>query len=281
MSDKIVKLNTQLGHHFVFTQSKLQDFLDCPRRFYLKYIEEQRWPAPVTEPQERLEEALRYGQLMHQYIEQHLSGVPHSVIEQQFSTYHNEQLQKWWQVYLTHYQNTIAHMRAIYPEMLLSTHIDEYTLLAKYDVLMTDGSNNLIAIDWKTGKLPKPSQLEERMQTIVYLLVLYQASTALLNQRPSSITLRYISLESNEIQNFNVTALSVAALEMRILEVIEQIKVSSFDKVINETPCRYCIYRGLCGRGKASWHEDSVAMLSDLDEDIDWYSDIDNYTVEF
>ena len=38
--------------NFVFSQSSLQDYVDCARRFELRYIDELRWPAVVAEPSE-------------------------------------------------------------------------------------------------------------------------------------------------------------------------------------------------------------------------------------
>jgi hypothetical protein len=39
-----------LPYSFHFTQSSLQDYLDCPRRFQLRYVLDQPWPAVESEP---------------------------------------------------------------------------------------------------------------------------------------------------------------------------------------------------------------------------------------
>lgn len=37
-----------LPEDFTFSQSMLQDFVDCPRRFELRYLLDARWPAQET-----------------------------------------------------------------------------------------------------------------------------------------------------------------------------------------------------------------------------------------
>ena len=47
MSDE---LKSELPGSFIFSQSSLQYYFDCPRRFQLRYIEHLAWPAVETEP---------------------------------------------------------------------------------------------------------------------------------------------------------------------------------------------------------------------------------------
>jgi hypothetical protein len=46
---------------FQFSQTSLQDFSDCQRRFQLRYLQEQDWPAPVAEPMAEMERADTLG----------------------------------------------------------------------------------------------------------------------------------------------------------------------------------------------------------------------------
>ncbi len=213
-------------------------------------------------------------------VEQHLLGVPAQQVQKQVSP-DDQQLKDWWAEY-EHQFKTISDLSTRYPEMMLSILIDGHSLVAKFDVIAIDEQQNLIAIDWKTGKLPPSVQLEKRMQTLVYLAVLYRAAKALTGQQPQSITLRYISLETGEVQSFNVTALNIAGIEAQIVDVIEAIGASSFEKVADERPCRYCVYRGLCGRGTTQLEQAiDLPTLAENGELFDWFNDADSQTVEF
>ena len=60
---------------FVFSQSSLQDYNDCPRRFQLRYIEKLHWPAVEMEPALENEHRQQEGQLFHRLVQQHIIGI--------------------------------------------------------------------------------------------------------------------------------------------------------------------------------------------------------------
>ena len=47
-----------LNNDFVFSANNLQDYVDCPRRFELKYLLNQSWPAVVSHPVQKMEEKI-------------------------------------------------------------------------------------------------------------------------------------------------------------------------------------------------------------------------------
>ena len=69
-------LKSELPASFNFSQSSLQDYFDCPRRFQLRYIEHLIWPAVETEPVLENERRQQEGQLFHRMVQQHLVGLP-------------------------------------------------------------------------------------------------------------------------------------------------------------------------------------------------------------
>jgi RecB family exonuclease len=257
--DSVVNNGLQLPPGFQYTQANLQNFLDCPRRFYLKYIEGQRWPAPVTVPQEAYEAAMRRGQLIHQIIERHQTGIDLDTLQTPFTD--DEDLQRWLIRYRALLPELVGYQPAL-AEVRLSAQLSGHHLLAKFDWLgFKDGQ--LTAIDWKTGNLPSAERLTRRMQTILYLLILYRSGAALVQRDVESYVLRYISLETGEQRLFTVTSGSIVTLERQVLEVIEAIQTSDYKKVASERPCRFCVYRGLCGRGQAPHIDDATFEWDD------------------
>ena len=55
---------------FQFSQASLQDFQDCRRRFYLKYVEKLGWPAIEAEPALLNEELMQQGADFHRLVHQ-------------------------------------------------------------------------------------------------------------------------------------------------------------------------------------------------------------------
>ena len=66
----------QLPEDFVFSQSTLQDYEDCARRFELRYLLDVRWTALETEQALQYEARTLQGQEFHHLIHQHTLGVP-------------------------------------------------------------------------------------------------------------------------------------------------------------------------------------------------------------
>ncbi len=69
-----------LPDDFVFTQNNLQDFVDCPRRFQLKYLLKMAWPAPISEPIEENDHLIQLGSQFHQMVHQFFLGIPEEKI---------------------------------------------------------------------------------------------------------------------------------------------------------------------------------------------------------
>ena len=61
---------------FVFTQGNLQDYVDCPRRFELKYLQRQRWPAAEVDDMVAFERHMEQGAQFHRLVQQSLLGIP-------------------------------------------------------------------------------------------------------------------------------------------------------------------------------------------------------------
>src|SRR5258708_32642468 len=89
-------MRLKLSPAFQFSQSSLQDYSDCARRFQLRYLMEQEWPAPIAEPLNDAEQADILGKRFHKLIEWHYLGLP---IEREKI---DPALAVWWDVFVAH-----------------------------------------------------------------------------------------------------------------------------------------------------------------------------------
>jgi hypothetical protein len=86
-----------LPTNFQFSQASLSDYADCARRFQLRYLLEQPWPAVQAEPLLERERVLALGQRFHKLIQQHIEGLPVETLTQSLA---EPEIMRWWQSYL-------------------------------------------------------------------------------------------------------------------------------------------------------------------------------------
>ena len=81
---------------FQFSQGSLQDYVDCPRRFQLRYLLRVAWPALEAEPALENERHLRQGAAFHRLVHQHVLGLPPERLSR---TVTDEAVRRWWRNY--------------------------------------------------------------------------------------------------------------------------------------------------------------------------------------
>src|SRR5215213_6046604 len=69
-------MNTQPFQLTTLSQSSLQDYMDCARRFKLRYLDRLSYPAVETEPTLENEKHQQEGEYFHRLVQQHLIGIP-------------------------------------------------------------------------------------------------------------------------------------------------------------------------------------------------------------
>jgi CRISPR/Cas system-associated exonuclease Cas4 (RecB family) len=244
-------LKSKLPPSFTFSQSSLQDYSDCPRRFQLRYIEQLAWPAVETEP--ILENELRQqeGQLFHRMVQQHLIGLP---AEKLTPLANSADLSRWWENYLGfEYDNTGY---AQYTELALAAPVSTHRLLAKYDLVAVKPGEKAIIFDWKTSrKRPKNEWMAARLQTRVYQALLVQAG-AYLNEgvpfQPEQIEMIYWYADfPSEQAHFPYNAAQYIRDWDALTGLIHEIEHHEhFPLTEDEKKCAYCPYRSYCNRGE-------------------------------
>ena len=235
---------------FTFSQSSLQDYNDCPRRFKLRYIERLLWPAVEAEPTQEYEKHQQEGSLFHRMVQQNLIGIPAeklSVMAQ------SDNLRKWWDAYQQHAPSLNGY--TTYPEYTLSAPSGKHRLVAKYDLIAIKPGEKAIIYDWKTyRKRPKNEHLASRWQTRLYSALLGRAGNHLNGDTPilpEQIEMIYwFSNFPDEPAKF-VYNESKSQRDWDIIEkIVNEISSASvFEMSEDEHPCRFCAYRSYCDRG--------------------------------
>ena len=236
-----------LPNDFRFSQNNLQDFVDCPRRFELKYLLKQDWPALVSEPIQEFERLQYLGLRFHTLVQQHLAGIPIDALEQSLD---NPDLNRWRKNYLFFIDQYIKSRRLVEYSQVI--HFCDFRLVAKYDLLVFKEDGNAIILDWKTTQhRTSASFLEKKIQSLVYPFVLAAANKEI--SSPDNIRMIYWLPEfPNEPEIFNFSNAQFERTECFLKEMIDDIAKRNngdFQLTDDERKCKYCIYRSLCDRG--------------------------------
>jgi hypothetical protein len=250
-----------LNPDFQFSQSSLQDYVACPRRFELRYIEKCRWPALQSEPVLEQERHMQQGQRFHQLVHQYILGLP---VEDAWFAVEDSSLLAWWQNFMQSSPlSTLPVLR--YPEHTLTAHLAGFRILAKYDLLAVHPENCMVIVDWKTGYATKPGRLKSRIQSRLYPYLLVEAGTYLnagMPIHPEQVQMMYwfasspqepVMIEYNQ-KMYQDDRAFLAGL---ITEICTR-PAGQFLLAEDERTCAFCIYRSLCGRGIKAGNWDAV-----------------------
>jgi CRISPR/Cas system-associated exonuclease Cas4 (RecB family) len=269
---------------FQFTQSNLQDFLTCQRRFELRYLRQMNWPAVESAPIHEAERRMQLGSDFHRLVHQHLLGLPEAELTEAAQGIAEltgaPELILMWQNYLTHRPAELAQPGLrLYPEITLSTMVDDYRLVAKYDLIafLPGEAPQLLILDWKTSsKRPDSQRLRNRVQSRVYPFVLVKAGASLNDNQPlnpANITMIYwfaVHPTQPEVIPYDQTRFTQD--QAYLSKLIQEITTASdFPLTNDQKACRYCVYRSYCDRGQTAGSLDEIDDDLELDElALDW-----------
>ena len=251
------------------SQSSLQDYVDCARRFQLRYIERLSYPAVESEPALENEKHIQEGEYFHRLAQQYLIGIP---AEQVAKLANTSNLQKWWENFLNSKDLTgLKDRLGLYAESTLSAPLGSFRLLAKYDLIAIEKDKATI-YDWKTyRKRPRNEWLSARMQTRVYRALLVHAGAHLNNGQPfapEQIEMVYwFSDFPNEPARFAYTSAQYQRDWDLFLKLADEIKsASSYPLTDDRTKCLYCPYRSYCERGVRAGDAEQAEAEMEADE---------------
>ena len=272
---------------FTFSQSSLQAYRDCARRFWLAYVEQLPWPAVEAAPVQEHERLMRLGERFHRLVERTEIGLaqggdtgdtgdsagrrmnPELVAVQAEA---DPDLAAWYASYRRQRPADLP-TQFVEIERLLSIALpvevrgetQNVRLVAKYDLIAAEQDGPVVIVDWKTGKgAPTRATLLTRQQTLVYPFVLVEAGAALPwgPVRPEQVEMRYwftaapdrpIAFRYDGAQHDRARE----SLRREIAAILTGEDEADFPKV-EDTPanrkafCSFCVYRSRCNRGAAA-----------------------------
>lgn len=134
--------------NFKFSQNNLQDYKDCPRRFWYRYVQHLSWPALEAEPAIENEQFMRAGSAFHQLVHQYIVGIPQEKIESSLSSH--KLLPKWWQSFVD--SIPFDKTEKLFPEIPITTKISGALIMAKFDLVVAHEDGTFTIFDWKTSR---------------------------------------------------------------------------------------------------------------------------------
>jgi len=265
---------------FTYSQSSLQDYADCPRRFYLKHLLKLAWPSIESEPIQENEHFRLQGELFHKMVHQFLIGIPAEKLSGMAS---DALLTDWWGNFLAS-QKDLFNLKntRFFPELSVTAQFEGFHLLAKYDLLVLKDDGSCVIYDWKTyRKRPRREHLAQKLQTRIYPFVL--TLSGFLQDNSRSFDLAQLSMVywyanfPEQPETFRYSPSQYQKDERFLSKLIHSISKaaeSEHDEAFPLTEaverCLFCIYRSLCDRGirAGDWEEESevTELQSSLDD---------------
>ena len=269
-----------LSETFDFTQSNLQDYIDCPYRFYLRYVRHAKWPALVVDDALEFEQRGQTGGRFHRLIQQYLLGIPEESLTDQAAADPSPEMMAWWEDFLQYVPHLLEGSRFV--ETILSAGLTGHRLVAKYDLVLVQPSGKLVIFDWKTSRRrPKEQWLAERIQTRLYRFLLAQSGSVLngaAETLPEQIEMNYWFTSQAELP----VSLPYSGDQYQqdlafftdLIEEIAELPAEAFPRTADLAKCRYCVYRSHCDRGTVAGNldefEDFEPTTLEEDDDLDF-----------
>ena len=277
-----------LPDDFVFSQSSLQTYTDCPRRFWLTHVQRLPWPAVEASPVQEFEYVMRLGEIFHRAVQRAEVGLPPELIAAQL----DDPLDSWFASYQQHRPRDLP-TEVVEVESVLATSLAieqgsrAFRLAAKYDLLAITPGQRAVIIDWKTTRRrSEPRHLRQRLQSQVYPFLVVEASAALPwgPLAPEQVEMRYwFTAAPDEPVTLRYDATQHATNHQLIQHLIEKILAGQGESDFPKLPdteanrarvCAYCTYRSRCDRGILAGNLEDLNDHDDLVNALDLTLDI-------
>ncbi|MEN6478599.1 MAG: PD-(D/E)XK nuclease family protein [Anaerolineales bacterium] len=261
---------------YLFSQHSLRTYQRCPRRFRLKYIDRQAWPAPEAEDADAYRQHLEAGLVFHQWIARALLGIPTVGHD---TTLHPD-LAAWWEAWQQADLSALPVGRREV-ELPLVVPLGAYRLYARFDLLALGATGEAVIVDWKTlAHEPDSAALRRSLQTRVYQYALVAAGHVITGGAPldpEQVQMRYWFANTG---SWVVLPYSRAAHQQNgreLLALAERIAAATREDLVRTDDawqCATCGYRTLCEREVPSAEVAGRAEAGWLAEDLDYARDL-------
>lgn len=258
------------------SQSSLQDYSDCPRRFELRYIQSLSYPDVETEPALENEKHLQEGEYFHRLAQQYLVGIPSEQVGRLANT---PNLKRWWANFLDLRElpspSKGKNLKSLHPEITLSAPLGKFRLLAKYDLISLADDGRVHIYDWKTyRKRPRDEWLYARWQTRVYRALLVETGANLNRGKPfepEQVEMTYWFADfPSEPARFDYKADQFKRDWEALTRLAEEISTASgFPLTDDRLKCSYCPYRSYCNRGTRAGEAADAELETEAEELFD------------
>jgi len=268
-----------LPEDFLFSQSSLQDYWDCKRRFFLKHIRKLAWPSIESEPIHENEHFRLQGEVFHKMVHQFLIGIPPERLSGMTS---DILLGTWWENFLA-CQSDLVELEKVrlYPEITITASLEGFRLLAKVDLLSLRDNGSCLIYDWKTyRKRPRREHLSQKLQTRLYPFLLIHSGTILSQPQPlppEKLNMVYwyanFPLQPEKFPysfaQYQQDRQFISKLILSISRAAQSGQEQDFPLTDNPDRCLFCVYRSLCNRGIRAGNLDEDLAEIDLNATLD------------
>ncbi len=205
-----------------FSPNMLKTFKECPRKYYLKYLQQISAPQKST-PFEK-------GKKIHALANYYLRGDDISKLEKTLTPDENTA----WQLLKS---NEYFQKQYINSEYNLSCKIGENWIGGRIDALVQD-KIGLYILDYKTGSIPNNPEFD--FQTMIYLLAVDEFI-----KDKKQLTFVYIDLKNNKNYSIELTEELKTKYQTAINKICSEIKsITEYKK--QENSCKFCECRKFC-----------------------------------
>lgn len=258
----MAELSSKIPARFAFSQTSLQDYADCPRRFGLRYLDRLSYPAAESEPALENERRQQEGQNFHRLAQQYLLGIPTEKLARLANT---PDLHRWWDNFINSRDLTgLRNLSGLYTEVTLSTPIGGYRLVAKYDLIAVSEDEKFIIYDWKTYRTrPRNEWLLARWQTRVYRALLVAAGSQFNGGRPvvpeRCEMVYWFANFPDDPARFHYDEAQYKRDWDALVKLTEEMRTApDYPLTDDRQMCSYCTYRSYCDRGIQAGSLDAI-----------------------